>query len=204
MKITIFGASGSVGRYLIDEAVSRGHEVVAVTRSPGKIQAQHIVTEAVVDYTNIKTIEASLKGSDAAIISLGDFNVAQPTENIIQAMKNTNVKRIELLTGFGTSPESRRMLNPAMRTVVNGIRLATHAGFASKEKQDKSVRNSGLSFTIVQPPTLTFGDKTSNYRYGNYEGKSIMGNISRADLADFMINNLDDSRYINESVYVQQ
>ncbi|WP_398875919.1 NAD(P)H-binding protein [Streptomyces prunicolor] len=65
------------------------------------------------------------------------------------------------------------------------------------------VRASGLTYTIVQPPTLTFGPATGAYRQGDYRGRSILGRISRADLADFMLDNLEQERYLNQSVYVQ-
>lgn len=205
MKITIFGASGSVGQYLIDEAVKRGHKVIAVSRDHNRISKQNSnVTAMSVDYTDFNSIEQTLIGSDAVIISLGDFNVAQPTEAILKAMKRQNVKRVELLTGFGTSSISRRKLNLVMQVTMQLVRLLSLPGFLSKEKQDQLTRNSGLDFTIIQPPTLTFASPTGNYRHGDYKGKSIFGKISRADLAEFIINNLENKRYINESVYVQQ
>lgn len=205
MKITIFGASGSVGQYLIDEAVKRGHKVIAVSRDHNRISKQNSnVTAMSVDYTNFNSIEQTLIGSDAVIISLGDFNVAQPTEAILKAMKRQNVKRVELLTGFGTSSISRRKLNLVMQVTMQLVRLLTRPGFLSKEKQDQLTRNSGLDFTIIQPPTLTSASPTGNYRHGDYKGKSIFGKISRADLAEFIINNLENKRYINESVFVQQ
>lgn len=205
MKITIFGASGSVGQYLIDEAVKRGHKVIAVSRDHNRISKQNSnVTAMSVDYTDFNSIEQTLIGSDAVIISLGDFNVAQPTEAILKAMKRQNVKRVELLTGFGTSSISRRKLNLVMQVTMQLVRLLTRPGFLSKEKQDQLTRNSGLDFTIIQPPTLTSASPTGNYRHGDYKGKSIFGKISRADLAEFMINNLENKRYINESVFVQQ
>ncbi|MEV6296950.1 hypothetical protein AB0M41_42600 [Streptomyces sp. NPDC051896] len=60
------------------------------------------------------------------------------------------------------------------------------------------------ALNIVQPPTLTAGPATGTYRHGDYRGKSILGNISRADLAAFMLDNLEQDRYLNQSAYVQQ
>lgn len=205
MQITIFGASGSVGQYLINEAIKRGHKVIAVSREKKRINNQNTnVTAMSVNYTDSSSIDQTLIGSDAVIISLGDLNVAQPTESIIQAMKRQNVKRVEILTGFGTSSISRRKLNPVMQVTMQLVRLVALRGFLSKEKQDRLIRNSDLDFTIIQPPTLTFTSSTGNYRHGDYKGKSIWGNISRGDLAEFMISNLERKRYINESVFIQQ
>ena len=204
MKIVIFGASGSVGEYLLREALKRNHETVAVTRNTNHVTIQGAglhVAEA--DLHDPSRLREALHGADAAIISLGDAVVATGTAAIVDAMRATGVSRIEVLTGFGTSAQSRRQLDPVMRSAVLGIRLLTHGSFAAKEKQDSIVRSSGLDYTIVQPPTLTHGPATDTYRHGNYAGKSIFGDLSRADLATFMLDNLDTPRYVNESAYVQ-
>lgn len=199
MQITIFGATGSVGSLLIDEAVKQGHTVMAVSRHPHVRSANDAVQWLSVDYENVSSIAKTLEGSNAAIISLGDYDVVTPTANIAQAMIQANVRRIELLTGFGTSPESRQQLGIGMRAMMNGMRPMLR----TKEKQDKIIRNAGLDFTIVQPPTLTNGAATHAYRYGDYPNKSINGHISRADLSEFMITNLTNNRYEQESVYIQ-
>jgi putative NADH-flavin reductase len=204
MRITVFGASGSVGALLVPEALRRGHEVVAVTREHSRITIQHrnlTVMEAELD--DFLALEKTLAGSQAAIISLGDSVCDSGTRTIITAMRNTGVRRVEALTGFGTSSISRRQLAPASRAVTSGIRLLTRPSFVAKERQDAMLRDSGLDFTIVQPPTLTFGPPTGTYRHGDYRGKSILGRISRADLVAFMVDNLEQGNYVNQSVYVQ-
>lgn len=41
MNVTIFGATGSIGRHLVEQALDGGHHVVAVTRDPSRITTQH-------------------------------------------------------------------------------------------------------------------------------------------------------------------
>ncbi|MDG2979287.1 SDR family oxidoreductase [Latilactobacillus curvatus] len=199
MQITIFGATGSVGNYLIEQALAQGHSVVAVSRRPQQHASQSTVKWQVVDYGNVDSITAALANSDAVIISLGDYDVVAPTENIVAAMKRAQVQRVEILTGFGTSPESRKQLDFGMRVIMTGMKPMLR----TKERQDKIIRNAGLDFTIVQPPTLTNEPATHDYRYGDYQRKTITGNIARADLAEFMITNLTDHRFSRESVYIQ-
>ncbi|MCF6160309.1 MAG: SDR family oxidoreductase [Furfurilactobacillus sp.] len=198
MQITIFGATGSVGHYLINEAQRRGDTVVAVSRHAHSKQSSGVSWQSV-DYDSLDSIVKTLAGSDAAIISLGDYDVITPTQNIVAAMKVANLKRVEILTGFGTSSASRKQLGIGMRAVMTVMMPMLR----TKEKQDQIIRNSGLIFTIVQPPTLTDGPATHAYRYGNYGHKSISGHIARADLAEFMITNLVEDRFKRESVYLQ-
>jgi len=199
MQITIFGATGSVGTQLIKQAIQQGHSVVAVSRHPVDKGNSEALRWEKVDYGDIASISRTLVGSDAAIISLGDYDVVEPTNNITTALLQTHVNRVELLTGFGTSPESRRQLDAGMRLIMTGMRPMLR----TKERQDKIIRQSGLDFTIVQPPTLTNEPATHNYRYGDYKRKTIAGNISRTDLAEFMITNLTKNRFEHESVYIQ-
>lgn len=199
MKITIFGATGSVGSYLIEQALQQGHSVIAVSRHSYNGPIEENINWQTVDYDSVTSIATTLTDSDAAIISLGDYNVLTPTENIAKALKQTHVDRVELLTGFGTSPESRKQLSFGMRIVMTGMKPLLR----TKEKQDKIIRNTELDFTIVQPPTLTNEPATHHYRYGDYPHKSITGNISREDLAEFMITNLTEHRFSRESVYLQ-
>ncbi|MFF3212090.1 NAD(P)-dependent oxidoreductase [Streptomyces sp. NPDC002886] len=204
MRITVFGASGSVGSVLVPEALRRGHEVVAVTRTPARIALRHPrLTVAVAELDQPSALEKALAGARAAVITLGDPVCDTGTRAVLAAMRNTGVERVEVLTGFGTSAISRRELGPAMRGTVGAVRLLVRTGFRAKERQDAFVRASGLTYTIVQPPTLTSGPATGTYRHGDYPGRSILGRISRADLADFMLDNLEQDRYLDQSVYVQ-
>ncbi|WP_461244131.1 NAD(P)-dependent oxidoreductase [Secundilactobacillus muriivasis] len=200
MQLTIFGATGSVGSYLINEALRQGHTVIATSRYDYTGPQQVGVQWFNVDYDRGDSIQASLAGSDAAIITMGDYGVVEPTRHITEAMMATGVDRLEILTGFGTSPASRRQLDLKMKAVMAAMRPM----LLTKERQDKIVRQSGLAFTIVQPPTLTFDAPTGNYRYGDYPNKSINGHLSRADLAEFMVTNLTQNRFVGESVYVQE
>ncbi|MFD5142939.1 NAD(P)-dependent oxidoreductase [Streptomyces sp. NPDC058401] len=204
MRITVFGASGSVGALLVPEALRRGHEVVAVTRDPAHIKLRHPhLTVAVAELNDPPALGKALAGAGAAIITLGDPVCDTGTRAVLAAMRNTGVERVEVLTGFGASAISRRRLGPGMRGVVGAVRLLVRTGFRAKERQDAYVRASGLTFTIVQPPTLTYGPATGTYRHGDYRGASILGKISRADLAAFMLDNLEQDRYVDQSVYVQ-
>lgn len=204
MRITIFGATGTVGKYLVDTALERGHEVVAVTRDRSRIDVMRpslTVAEAQLDRD--EDIESSLVGADAVLVSLADAVADTGTAAIIRAMQHRGVERVEVLTGFGTSAISRRQLDAAMRASVAAIRLIMYRGFVIKERQDAAVRSSGLTYTIVQPPSLTFGRKLGTYQFGDYKAKSIFGSLTRADLADFMLDNLELERFLNESVFVQ-
>ncbi len=74
MKVMIFGATGSVGEHLVDEALSSGDAVIAVVRDPSKLTTQHdnrrvVVADVMVDDRRLRD---AVSGSDAVMIALGD------------------------------------------------------------------------------------------------------------------------------------
>jgi putative NADH-flavin reductase len=201
MKITLFGASGTVGKYVLEEAISRGHHVVAATRSGRTLSAHPSVTHRAVDYEKIADIERIVEGSDAVIITFkGSGGVATATANIVQAMKNKGVNRLELLTAFGTSPEARKQLGVLTRLSLLPFRL----WFGEMPKQNKIVSESGLDYTIVMPSWITYDEGKTPYKHGAFKGKSALRKIRRVNLADFMIASLEQHAYSRENVYIQE
>ncbi|OKP95203.1 NAD(P)-dependent oxidoreductase [Paenibacillus sp. P46E] len=201
MKITIFGASGTVGRYVLEEAISRGHHVVAATRSGNILSTNPFVEHFTVNYDELADIERAIATSDAVLILFaGSGGVAKSTATIIQAMKNQHIKRLELLTAFGTSPEARKQLGPLTKLAL----LPFSFMFGEMPTQNKMVNESGLNYTIVMPPWITYEEGKTPYKHGDFKSKSAIGKIRRVNLADFIINNPEQNAYIGESVYIQE
>lgn len=201
MKITLFGASGTVGTYVLEEAISRGHHVVAATRRGKTLSTHPLVKHIAVNYDDISDIELALANSYAVIIVFaGSGRVAKSTANIIQAMKNQHIKRLELLTAFGTSPEARKQLGILTRLAL----IPFSPWFGDMPKQNKMASESGLDYTIVMPSWITYEEGKTSYKHGDFKGKSAISKIRRVNLADFIINNLEQNAYIGESVYIQE
>lgn len=112
-------------------------------------------------------------------------------------MKKTGVKRLvsQSLLGIG---DSRANLSFFTKYVVVFVFLR-HA-FADHERQEVVVKKSALDWTIVRPPHLTDGPRTGVYRHGfPTTEKRIKGKISRADVADFTLKQLNDRTYIHKT-----
>src|SRR3954466_2181086 len=107
----MFGASGSVGSHVISVALQRGYEVIAVTRNRDHIRARHPKLQVVqTELDDLPRLESALSRTDAVLVSLGGAAVTDGTQAIVTAMHQTDVRRIEVLTGFGTSSQSRKAL----------------------------------------------------------------------------------------------
>jgi putative NADH-flavin reductase len=204
MKLLVFGATGGTGRELLTQSLDQGHEVTAFVRNPsrlGNIGHTNLstVTGNVLDSAAVKS---TMPGHDAVLYAIGAGPKRttireQGTRIVIEAMETANVKRLVCLSSFGVG-DSRAGLSLFTRYVVVGIFLR-HA-FADHERQEAAVRKSALDWTLVRPPHLKEGSHTGIYQHGlTLAYGNIKGWISRADLADFMLKQLDDNHYIRQA-----
>ena len=149
------------------------------------------------------TIERALARVDAVIQTLGVsptpelifggtrlFSVA--TRVLVDAMEASAVKRLICVTGFGAG-DSRGcgglFYNAALCLILRRI-------YADKDAQEWIIRRSGLGSTIVRPTILTTGPRTGSYRVLVDERDWRSGFISRADVADFLVKQVNDASLV--------
>ena len=78
-SIVVYGASGSIGGLIVNEALERGHSVIGVSRSPDRLTVEHPnFTPVQGDVTDVESFTAVTSGADAVVISVqgtpeGDF-----------------------------------------------------------------------------------------------------------------------------------
>ena len=205
MKIIIFGSTGTIGKHLVEQSLEKGYEVSVFSRNKGKLnQFNHPNLNKVEgDVFNPKDLQQAIKGQDAVIIVLGSGKSRKSivrsvgTENIIEAMKINGVKRLICQSTLGAG-ESTGNLNFFWKNIMFGWFLKQV--FLDHELQEEYVMNSGLDWTIVRPAAFTDGEKTENYRHGfSANDKSVKLKIARADVADFILQQLGSSIYLFKS-----
>lgn len=204
MKVLIFGASGGTGRELLKQALDKGMEVTAFVRDSAKVEdIQHPNLSVLSgNVLNIEDVGPAVAGHDAVLYTIGAGPKRtsireQGTRIVIEAMEAANVKRLVCLSSFGVG-DSRTDLSFFTRYVVVGIFLR-HA-FADHERQEAVVKKCALDWTLVRPPHLKDGAHTGKYQHGPALAYgNIKGWISRGDLADFMLKQLEDDRYIRQA-----
>lgn len=69
MKIALIGASGNVGSRILDEALRRGHNLIAIARDASKIAQRTGVTVVAADVKDAAALSAAIKGADVVISS---------------------------------------------------------------------------------------------------------------------------------------
>ena len=203
MKLVIFGATGSVGRHLVGQALAAGHQVSAFARSPQKLDMDHPnLTLVAGDVMDREAVSAAVMASDAVLVTLGSkkltgFLRSRGTLHIVEAMQKHGVKRLVCQTTLGIG-DSYGNLDFFWKYVMFGTIL--RAVFKDHGVQEGIVQQSGLDWVIVRPAAFTDGAAQGLYKHGFGANEANLSlKISRADIANFMLGQISDDRYLHQT-----
>ena len=121
------------------------------------------------------------------------------TRNIIKAMKLHEVKRLICMTGIGAGDSKGHG-----RFIFDNLILPVMLGriYVDKNRQEKEVMQSNLDWIIVRPTELTDKPESGNYRVlTDLEGKKAK-TIARADVANFLVEQIHSDRYLHQTPLV--
>jgi putative NADH-flavin reductase len=205
MDVLVFGASGATGREVVKRALDCGHRVRAFVRNPDTFPIRHTGLALLVgDVTEYASVEHAVSGTGVVISALGSGNslgsdpaLVDGIRNIIRAMDRNEVRRLVYLSMLGVGGTGQR-LGLVDRYLV--LPLLLRNVMRDHARKEALIRQSALDWVIVRPPRLTNGPYTGRYRSGeDARGRALLASISRADLADFMVKQLSDDRYVHRA-----
>lgn len=205
MKILVVGTTGGTGREVVKQALARGHAVTAMVRRPRKLQLSHeYLTVLQGDVLDHESLRQSVAGQDAVICALGHKRWLYPnrvlsdgTRNLLEAMEGQQVRRFVCETSLGLGESFGRM---GLYYTLFVIPFILPFYFWDKRRQEALIRSSSLDWTIVRPGALNHRRGRGVYEHGAGIGSWILTvGISRADVADFMLNQLSDDTYLRQA-----
>jgi putative NADH-flavin reductase len=204
-KLLVVGASRGIGLETVNAALLAGHSVRALARSAARIPIKNAALDKVSgDALDSDTIRSALQDVNVVIQTLG-VDIApraiferttlfsQSTRILVDAMKASGVKRLIAVTGLGAG-DSRGHGGLLYDAVV--FPLLLKRVYDDKDVQEWIIRSSGLDWTIVRPGLLTNSPATGHYRVLSASKDWRFGVISRADVADFLVRQVDDRALI--------
>ena len=200
MKILLIGATGMVGSRILNEAVSRGHEVTATSRNSDNIESKKGVKPFALDVNDVDAVIKQAQSADVIISAVSPRNTADAvteaeafTESLISAQRKTG-KRLLMVGGAASLhlPDGTNVLNLLPEEIVpeaKGMRSAYGL-----------MVNEDIDFTVLAPAGMIApGERTTNFRLGdrtmvvNAEGG--MGNISTEDFAIAMLDEVESPQH---------
>lgn len=207
-KILIVGATGGTGRQLVVQALNRGLNVTALVRNPSSLKIEdpklRVVRGNVLDNA---TVEAAVQGQDAVVSALGHKRYFYPTHilskgtgNILRAMESHGVTRFVCETSLGIGSSVGR-LGIFYTFFIIPVILPFY--FWDKTRQEQIIAQSKTEWVIVRPGVLTNAERKGTYRHGHRIGNFLWSvRIPRADVAEFLLNQLTDDTYLGTAVGV--
>ncbi len=205
--IALFGGTGRTGGRVLDRALAAGMEVRLLARNPAAVGApRDHLTVIGGDVTDPTAVEDTLSGADAVISVFGQVKGSPPTIQtegtrvIVKGMQRLGIRRIITLSGGGLRDPHDR---PKTADQVITFLLKTFAAqvLADAEGHLHVLRDSDLDWTVVRGPRLTEGPSVGNYRVG-WVGVGTGTQISRDDLADFILTQVDDRQFVRALPFV--
>ena len=202
MRVFILGATGGIGRELVQQSLARGHEVTALVRSPEKMRARSEKLAVIVgDPRNAELFTRALPGHDAILSSLGHVRggsvtiLQESVRSLVSAMGETGVRRV-LVVSVAFLFRETGLPGTILRNIV------LRANGADSKDMERVLAESGLDWMVVRPPRLTNGPRTEHYRVedGHLPRRGFL--ISRADVAHFMLDETEKSVHIRQIVGV--
>jgi len=119
-------------------------------------------------------------------------------QNIIAAMKKQGVRRL-IITSTLSAKDPNDMPEFKARVLVGLVKLTMNATYEEIVSVAEAVRASDLDWTIVRLTMLNNKPKSGKVRAG-YLGRGEVGTwISRADIADFMLSQIEDVKYMRQA-----
>lgn len=207
-RIAIFGANGQIGGVLVDEALSRGHDVTAAVRSVDKITVSHprlTVVEA--NISDARSVAGTVAGHDAVVSAIGGLGHENPrividcAPSLVAGLISAGVLRLIIVGTAGTL-----LVAPGLERMATADFPAVLLDEATSQKELQAylagVETSEIEWTYFAPPGLIEpGVRTGHYRLGGHDlpynsaGESY---ISTEDYAVALLDEIEAPRRVGQ------
>ncbi len=205
--IALFGATGQTGSEFLKLALKEGYQVKALVRTPEKVTLKDeklkvlqgdILTEA--------DVEKTIKDTDIVVSLFGhvkgspEMLQTKGTVHIINSMKRNDIKRVISLSGGGLPYEKDepKFMDKAIRFIM---KIAVPKVLDDAVAHAKVLEESNLDWMIVRGPRLTNDAAQGSYKEG-WVGVNASTKLTRADLADFILKQIESTKYNKQMPFV--
>jgi putative NADH-flavin reductase len=204
MKILIIGATRGIGLQVLQQALAEDHDVTVLARNPQKLPVEHERLRVVQgDILGNPAVSSATEGQDAVISCIGIMPTRKPVsvfsagvDIVLESMNKNKVNLLISVTGIGAG-DSRGHGGFYYDKIFQPFFLKTI--YADKDREESLIKDSQVDWVIVRPGFLTNGAMTGTYRVLTDLADVKAGKISRADVAHFILNQLDSTKYLGKT-----
>jgi len=206
MKIVVLGATGATGQCVVSQALDVGHDVTTVVRTPAKLTITHDKLSVVKgDVFSDSSLQPLFEGHDAVISCLGlnsgGWNAevtfySESIKAIVTAMKAANVKRLLVVSSWGTTSDAPFSLKYIFKPLFLKKNLGNMGDMETYIQQECQGEDS-INYTVVKPPILGKSNPTNKVikaQEGQRLKPSRYTTLNRGDVARFMLTCLEENK----------
>ncbi|RYJ08087.1 NAD-dependent epimerase/dehydratase family protein [Halogeometricum borinquense] len=211
MRIAVFGATGRTGQPLVEQAVERGHEVVAFVRDAtglsSTLRNDDRVSIVEGDAYTGESVERAIAGVgdpvDAVVSVLAqtsdgpDDLLTEAGRHMLSAMNQHDVERFVTLVGAGVREEGESV-SLGGRMMGTLLKLLARSVLEDARDQVELIKESDTRWTVVRGPRLTEDAHTGELRHGTDLSLGMRDTAARANVAEFILDCLEDDLYVRE------
>jgi putative NADH-flavin reductase len=203
MNVVIIGASGGVGRCLVEQALAAGHQVTAAIRNPANMNRTHERLRVLTcDAMDEASVCRAMEGQDVVFCTLGEKSRGPTTLyskgalNTVRAMQANNVRRLVFLSNFGILCE--RAQDVGGKLLLFLVKRFIPHTLDDHRRALQEIQAHAPEWIVVRPMALTNGPGAGRYRVA-IDGVPARGRkVARADVAHFMLRQATGNEYLNQ------
>jgi putative NADH-flavin reductase len=208
MRIAVVGATGRTGRLVIDQALGRGHAVVALARHPEAVQSDHARLRSVAgDVCHRESLVGSFDGCDAVVSALGVGTSQAATEvysagiaNVLAEMSAAGTSRLAVISAYPAGPREDRS-RFGDRVVGAILWRFFGATYTDMQRMEEILESSDAQWVALRPPRLVDKPPTGSYRIGAVPPPGGRA-LRYGDLATALLDVLDQREFFRAAAYV--
>jgi len=199
MRVVVLGAAGQLGREVVRILSARGHVICAAVRRPPVPAFEREVEIRVADARNKAELRAAISGFDAVVNVIGGGtlrknDVASTTSRIVVAAAEEVSARRYIVMSAGMVAVDWALFKYVLRPLIFRHILGEH------RRVEEIVKASTLAWTIVRPTALTNRLPTGYAASLELQPGAFV--TSRADVAAFIADELENNGYMRQAVFV--
>jgi putative NADH-flavin reductase len=209
-RIAVIGAAGRTGQHVVAQALARGHEVVAIARTPQHVRVKHdALALRPADVRDLDAVTGAIEGTDAVISALGTNDSRTMTDvysrgaaNEAVAMHEHGIRRLAVISAAPAGPRAeqplleRRVAMPLLERFFGGI-------YADMRRMEALLTETcdDLDWVALRPPRLVAKPATGDYRIDT-RPLTKARTLTHGDLASALLDSINRPDLHHRAAYV--
>jgi putative NADH-flavin reductase len=207
MRLAVLGATGGLGRHVVDQALEGGHHVVGLARTPGKLARSHDRLELVEGlFQDPDALRRAVEGADGVLSCVGYAKGQDPAvfgegmRALVGVMKEAGVRRLVAISGAGLVLEGDAM-PLSRRVIIAALKLFSPKVLEGKQREWEALDGADVDWTLVRVGRMVDKDPKGEVAV---DADAVTGSpmVAYPDVARWMIDQVDDSTWIHRAPFV--